>query len=137
MSFWPADDGERMRPTDWLAQPRVSFSDAGNEHPYALIRLRDTAPAYTMQPNPDCMVFFHLGADHRPVSIEFLEPVPGRLAFKVLTRLMESPAGEPFGVRMEPAPKSVPMTPEEIVAVIRAMDEAQERLTETAGARAR
>lgn len=120
-----------MLPNDWLHRPTVQFREEEGATT-ALVRLRAAPPAYSIQPNPECLVFFHLGADHWPVSVEFLEPVPGRLVFKVLTRLMEGPSGEPAGVSVEPAHRFIPLSPEELVAVLRAMDEAQEGLEASA-----
>lgn len=119
-----------MRPSDWIAKPRVRIDQDKGLPPSAYIRLRRAAPAYTIQPNPECRVYFHLGADHWPVAIEMRRPVPGRFSFDVLVRLIEGADGKPQGAAVEPNHKFIPLTQAEFASILRAMDAAQTRLEE-------
>ena len=119
---------ERMLPTDWIRIPEAEIHGADSGTPSAVIQLRNRPPAYSVQPNPECLVFFHLGDDHWPVSVEFFEPISGRAAFRVLVSLFEKTRGEPAAVQLTQAHQFHPLSSHELTGVLRAMDEAQGKL---------
>lgn len=116
-----------MRPSDWLEHPIVEMRDPQGV-PSALVRLRNRAPAYSVQPNERCLVFVHLAEDHWPVAIELLEPVRGRAVFDILTSLVETPFGEARAIDSRCGHAVIELGRSELAALFRAIGAAQESL---------
>lgn len=113
----------------WLPEPAIEFfqgPDGRTESAY--ISLRKEKATHQVQPNPDHLVFFYIGADHYPVGVRLLEPVLGEAGAEVLMKLVFGRDGTPAGVDKQIRYFFRPMTLEQLDATLHLLQDANERL---------
>jgi|GEM_PF-5850804 len=83
----------------WLPEPTIEFYPDGRcRTESAYITLRDGKAVRAVQPSPEHLAFFYLGADDLPVGFRLLEPVLGAVGTEILFRLVMGADGSPLGV---------------------------------------
>lgn len=93
--------------------PRYFYDSNGNVKA-VYIKIRPDRAVRGVMPNKDCLVTFHLGADHHPVGIMMHEPISGIAISRVVTELIADQNDQPIGVderadhHFIPLPMNVP-----------------------------
>ena len=116
----------------WLPEPTVEFyADGRGRTESAYITLRDGKAVRAVQPSPEHLAFFYLGADDLPVGLRLLEPVLGAVGTEILFRLVLGADGSPVGVDRQLRHSFMPL--DRLDATLHQLKVATERLLPRSG----
>jgi hypothetical protein len=116
----------------WLPEPTIEFyADGRGRTESAYITLREGKAVRAVQPSPEHLAFFYLGADDLPVGLRLLEPVLGAVGTEILFRLVMGADGSPLGVDRQLRYTFIPL--DRLDATLHQLKAANERLLEAGG----